>query len=81
MSRKQREIANLVEEALDGAGVLDYTFGFTGTGHQKVVFNFNGKKNMYVFPSTASDHRALKNTKAGIYRMLGLGRSRLESRK
>jgi hypothetical protein len=74
-NRKGREMRKCVERCLDDAGVLSYVFVFTGSGHQKVSFEHNGKKCSYVFPSTASDRRAEANTRSGVRRMLAATRA------
>lgn len=69
-NKKRSELRECVELQLAKAGIKDYEIKNTGGGHQKACFEVYGKKCSYVFPSTASDWRALKNTEAGIRRLL-----------
>lgn len=65
MSRKAREIADIVREAiLESPGVTNLVFGHTGGGHQRADFYLGGRRRFIFFPSTASDGRSALNARA-----------------
>jgi hypothetical protein len=54
------------------AGVTDFEFQ-EGSKHPRVVFQINGEKRMYVFPSSPSDSQhGMRNAIGDIRKMLGL---------
>jgi hypothetical protein len=56
-------------EALREAGVHDHTVA-RGGKHLQVQWFCNGRPRFYVLPATASDVRAVANTRAGVRRIL-----------
>lgn len=71
-NRKARLINAATERCLADHGIVDYTLEMTAGNHQRVTFMVGGasgkRKGVVTYPSTASDHRAVKNHVAFLRR-------------
>jgi hypothetical protein len=67
--KMRNECLDTALEALREAGVHDHTVA-RGGKHLQVQWLCNGRSRFYVLPATASDVRAVANTRSGIRRML-----------
>jgi hypothetical protein len=65
----RNECLDAAREALREAGVHDHTV-VRGGKHLQVQWLWRGQPRLYVLPATASDVRAVANTRAGMRRIL-----------
>lgn len=69
-NRKRREIDDATVRLLADHGIFHYTFDTTAGNHGRVTFCVGPRKGIVTYPSTASDHRALKNHLAFMRRKI-----------
>lgn len=71
MSSRGKEAREFIRKTLEELQVPGpWEFGITGNSHQDVKFDYHGRRIRYVFPGSHSDHRALKNARCGLRRIL-----------
>jgi hypothetical protein len=68
-TKMRNECLDAAREALREAGVHDHTVA-RGGKHLQVQWFYAGRPRVYVLPATASDVRAVANTRAGVRRIL-----------